>query len=565
MTIQSQAWIFQSLRYRLARNVGIAFRGSRVRLVSIALASLIVAGTVGAASWEGFHLLQSRDIPFAGGIIGILFDFLFLSLFVMLFFSTGIIVYGSLFSSPETTFLLSTPARADHIFAYKFQTAMAFSSWAFLLLGGPILIAYGIVYTRSWHFFAALPVLLLGFILLPGSLGSITCFLIVNFLPQRRRQFLVLVFLVLVAAVTIWGAVVARASSKAFSGSRDAVQELFGQFEFARSKFAPSHWLTDALQATARGGLREAALPATMTWANGLFFYLIATVSARALYRRGYNRIATGGSLRRRYGGAWLDATLARTLAFLDPQTRLLIVKDFRTFRRDPVQWAQVLIFAGLVLLYVVNSRQFTQVGIGEQFAHGVSLMNLCATAMLMCAFMGRFIFPLMSLEGRKFWILGLLPMSRDRLLWGKFYFAAVGALIVSLWLVVVSDLLLGVDPVSIALHLVNVIVLAVGLSGMSVGLGAAMPNFRETDPSKIAVGFGGTLNLIAGLMFLLVSIGLISAPYHLITMLSGQSDLKLITRVLLVTGVVAGVVVGLATVIILVRVGIRRLRTMEF
>ncbi len=563
--MSSQALIFQSLRLRLARNVGVAFRGSRVRLVSILLASLIVAGTVGAASWEGFHLMHSRDIPFAGGIIGILFDFLFLSLFVMLFFSTGIIVYGSLFSSPETAFLLSTPARADHIYAYKFQTAMAFSSWAFLLLGGPILIAYGIVYTRSWHFFAALPALLLGFILLPGSLGSIACFLIVNFLPQRRRQFLGLVFLGLLAAVIVWGIVVARASSRAFGGSRDAVQELFGHLALARSKFAPSHWLTESLQATARGEWRDAALPAAMTWSNGLFFYLIATGCARALYRRGFNRIATGGSLRRRYGGKWIDTFLERGLGFLDPQTRLLIVKDFRTFRRDPVQWAQVLIFAGLVLLYVVNSRQFTQAGIGEPFAHGVSLMNLCATAMLMCAFMGRFIFPMMSLEGRKFWILGLLPMSRDRLLWGKFYFAAVGSLLVSLWLVVVSDLLLGVDVISIGLHLINVVMLAVGLSGLSVGLGAAMPNFRETDPSKIAVGFGGTLNLIAGLMFLLVSIGLISAPYHLSVMITGHRGLRLVTRLLIAAAAFIGVGLGLGTVIALLRLGIRTLRAMEF
>src|SRR5439155_1835658 len=140
---------------------GLQFRGSRVRLISIALASLFVAGTVAAGSWEAFHLMAVKDIPFAGGIIGILFDFLFLSLLVMLFFSSGIIVYGSLFSSPESAFLLSTPARADHVFAFKFQTALAFSSWAFLLLGGPILITYGVVYAVSWHFFVLLPFLLL--------------------------------------------------------------------------------------------------------------------------------------------------------------------------------------------------------------------------------------------------------------------------------------------------------------------------------------------------------------------------------------------------------------------
>ncbi len=547
------------------------FGGSRIKLVSIALCSIIVFGTVGAASWEGFHLMAAREIPFAGGIIGVLFDFLFLSLSVMLFFSSGIIVYGSLFGSPETAFLLSTPVRADYVFAYKFQTAMAFSSWAFLLLGCPILFAYGIVYAVSWHFFALLPFLLVGFILLPGSLGSITCFLIVNFLPHRRRQVLTVALLVVAIGAIAWAVFVALDTSRLFTSNtsrrevRDGLQELFGQFEFARSKFAPSHWMTESLLATARGDLNSAVSPVALIWSNGLFAYLIATVIARRLYRRGFNRIATGGNLRKRYGGGWMDRMIMRVLRFLDPQTRLLIVKDFRTFRRDPAQWAQVLIFIGLVLLYVVNSRLFFQAGISTKFAHGVSLMNVCATALLMCAFMGRFIFPLMSLEGKKFWILGLLPLRRDRLLWGKFYFAASGSLLVAIWLVLIGDVLLGLDPLSVCLHLITVIILAFGLSGLSVGLGAAMPNFRETDPSKIAVGFGGTLNLIAGLMFLLAVIGLISAPYHIMLMLRSEEELPTRLMILVVALAVTGVVAGLAAAYLPLRVGVRTLRKMEF
>ncbi len=562
---RSQPRIFQELRWQLIRNTGLRFQGSRFRLVSIVVASSLVSGTVTLASWYGFRLMASRDIPFAGGIIGILFDFLFLSLFLMLFFSTGIIVYGSLFSSAETTFLLTTPARADHIFAYKFQSALAFSSWAFLLLGAPILLAYGAVYAVSWTFFVLLPLLLMGFILLPGSLGSIACFLLVNLLPHRRRQFLVAAVVGLFLMALAWGISVLRSSKRAISGNRDAVQELFGQFEFARSRIAPSHWMTEALQATARGELREAALPAAMIWANGLFAYLIATAIARGLYRRGYNRLATGGNLRRRYGGHWLDLLLRGTLAALDPQTQLLIVKDFRTFRRDPVQWAQVVIFAVLVLLYIANSRQFTQMGIGESFGHGVSLMNLTATAMLMCAFMGRFIFPLISLEGRKFWILGLLPMRRDRLIWGKFYFAASGGLFVCIWLILVGDSLLGVDGLTMVFHLINIVVLAAGLSGLSVGLGAVMPNFRESDPSKIAVGFGGTLNLVAGLFYLLVTIGLISAPCAMIRIFSAGQPLS--TSATIVMILLAGLGVGLSvvTVFVVLRWGIRRLRVMEF
>src|SRR5206468_11398196 len=134
--------------------------------------------------YEGFWLLQRQNIPFSGRIVGTLFDFLFLALAVLLVFSGGIILYSSLFTSAETAFLLSTPARADQVFAYKFQMAVAFSSWAFLLLGLPILIAYGLVFHVPWAYYALLPVFLIGFLLLPGSIGAIACFLIVNVAPH---------------------------------------------------------------------------------------------------------------------------------------------------------------------------------------------------------------------------------------------------------------------------------------------------------------------------------------------------------------------------------------------
>src|SRR3712207_7945729 len=45
--------------------------------------------------------------------------------------------YTTLFRS---RFLLATPARADQIFALKFQSAVTFAGWAFVVLGAPILI-----------------------------------------------------------------------------------------------------------------------------------------------------------------------------------------------------------------------------------------------------------------------------------------------------------------------------------------------------------------------------------------------------------------------------------------
>jgi ABC-2 type transport system permease protein len=251
----------------------------------------------------------------------------------------------------------------------------------------------------------------------------------------------------------------------------------------------------------------------------------------------------------------------------LAPQTRLLIIKDFRTFRRDPAQWAQILIFVGLASLYFTNVGRFQQQDISHTTQKNIiSVLNLSATAFLLCAYTGRFIYPMLSLEGRKFWILGLLPLQRDRLLLGKFAFSAFGSLLIAEFVVIFSNLMLNAGWITIGLHALAVAILALGLSGLSVGLGASMPNFQERDPSKLAVGFGGTLNLVAGLLYLIVVLGVMVVPWHVHIALQGN-DLEVSTWIVgwLVAGVAAGIVLGVTAVVVPLRMGIRALRRMEF
>ena len=59
-----------------------------------------------------------------------------------------------------------------------------------------------------------------------------------------------------------------------------------------------------------------------------------------------------------------------------------------------------------------------------------VSFLNLSVVGLLLSTFTTRFVFPMISLEGRRFWILGLLPVRRTTILWSKFFFAAGGAII---------------------------------------------------------------------------------------------------------------------------------------
>ena len=130
--------------------------------------------------------------------------------------------------------------------------------------------------------------------------------------------------------------------------------------------------------------------------------------------------------------------------------------------------------------------------------------------------------------------------------------------------LVVLSDLMLGMPWPAVVVHALTMLVLSAGLSGLSVGIGAWLPNFRETDPSKIAVGFGGTLNLVVGLVFLMTTILLMVGPWHMFAV-ANQGNLDGVSYGLVVVGLLAGLALGATAVVVALHIGVRTLRTIEF
>jgi ABC-2 type transport system permease protein len=555
-------WLFSRLHWRVFRNSWRTLFGRSILRPLIALFVVaIIWAFVYTVGFGGFYLLREHRVPLVADAIGIVLDLVFLALGVLLIFSGGLILYGGLFTSKESAFLLAGPAPDDRVFAYHFGGATGYSSWAFLLLGGPFMLAYGVVAEAPWYYYALLPLFFVGFLLLPASAGALICLLVVNFVPRRRKQVLILCIVGLVAAVAAWAAQFVLAGPPE---NQEAVHKLLARFWFAHGPLAPPHWAAEGLQAAVRHKPDLALWDLALVWSNGLFAYLIAAFAARRLFRSGFNRLATGGDLRRRYGGGWMDAALTACLPFVAAPTRLLIVKDFRTFRRDPQQWAQILIVAGFLGLYVTNFRRLWVVEITWPYQNALSLLNLLIVALLVCIYNSRFVFPLLSLEGRKFWVLGLLPLDRGQLLWGKFAFALTGSLIVAEPLILLSDWVIGMPWTIAVLHAAAVAVLAAGLSGLAVGLGALLPNFRETDPSKIAAGFGGTINLLASLLFVLLAVTAMAGPWHL-QMAVASEEMGSPAAWTILLGVAAGIAVGVCAVAVPLRMGVTALRKMEF
>jgi ABC-2 type transport system permease protein len=115
------------------------------------------------------------------------------------------------------------------------------------------------------------------------------------------------------------------------------------------------------------------------------------------------------------------------------------------------------------------------------------------------------------------------------------------------------------------------VAILCAGLSGISVGLGARLPNLRETDPSKIAVGFGGTLNLLVSLVFIFAIVTALAVPCHLYFLGQEHPDTSTLAlshngfRFWLIAAIVVSLLIGAVGTIVPLRIGIKAFQRMEF
>ena len=573
LDIPQENQLSRKLRRTLAWNIVTStVHQSRFRFGLVLVLSIIFWAAVFCLFYDAFSFIDSMHAE----VMSLLFNTFFSALMVMMTFSTGILMYGGLYRSGESSFLLTCPLHAETIHAHKFTEALWFSSWGFILLGSPMLIAYGIVRDAPWSFFVMLVPFIVTFVVIPASIGSILCMLVVAGLPRLRLHALSISF-ALVAAGIFWISWSTFSSTKSQLLTTAWFEETLSRLAMTEQVFLPSWWLASGLlDAALRGespdltnqSTREALKFLGLILANALLLSLIASWVARGTYRKGYSNLQAEVPIRKRRQLFWLDELLTRGGSHVGNPIRLLLVKDLQIFRRDVTQWSQFIIFFGLLGLYFYNLRSFNY---SHVYASLVGHLNLAVIGLIFSTFTTRFVFPSISLEGRRFWILGLLPIDRDQIVWSKFFFSFAGGLIPCLGLILLSDSMLGLPWSTIFIHLMCSLALCSGLSGIAVGMGASIPNFRESSPAKIAAGFGGTLSLVLSAMFIILLVVTVGFTHHfnLLQQTLGQVPLDTASQLLGSSGgqvvslciVIAG---GLLATFLPLTLGIRAFRQLE-
>jgi ABC-2 type transport system permease protein len=537
---------------------------SRLKVAFVALAATLLwlgAFAIARGSFRfldrfGRELLGTPDVSLVALLVPRVLSVFALVLLVMLTFSSALLAYAGLYRSREAAFLATTPIPHRTLILTVLVDVTFFSSWSTAYLGSPVLLAYGLVRHVPWPLYVTAIVGFVPFVMIPAAVGTVCALLVAGWVGRLPRR-----------GMAVAGVVVALAS---FSVLREqlrtpefreslnptALVELAGQADRA---LLPSFWYKQAVLAAGEGLHGEVVFHALLLLANALLGFWLAAEVGHRLWFGGWSA-AAGGQRQGRVALARSARVLERALGWLPPASRWLSLKDILQFARDPAQWSQVAIFFGVLGVYIANMKTSYH-GYGEGFWQSwITMLNTVACLLVLATLTTRFVFPLLSLEGRRFWLLGLAPLPRRTLVLHTFRFSVATTSVVTLGLAFLSSWRLQLPLPTFGLTLFTVAAASIALSGLAVGLGSVFPNFNEDNPGRIVSGMGGTLTFILSAAYVVVVAG--AQTYALRwSRMAHQSTLSL--RSALVATAIILLATTIATLVPL-KLGIRALERTE-
>lgn len=449
---------------------------------------------------EVFHHVRTWDVI---GVVANqhIFAHFFLVLAIMLAFSNGVLTFSSLYGRDEAGHLLSLPVKPRAVVCAKWIEGMLLSSWSFVLLGVPLMMAVAKDNDVRWFFYPLFLAHFVGFIAIPACLGLLAAWAVAMWAPRRPVSVVICTSCVTLLLITYWLSQISRNAMQ----NDEWLRVIFRQIAIVQQPLLPSTWTAKGVTAAMRERVDESLFYLGVVLANAAFLSWMTVNVLGHFWSDAFSRAQQGrfhATIRR----GWFTELICFAMFFYLPsQLRWVMLKDIRGFARDPKQWSQMAIMFGLLIIYVLNLTRI-QIDRGETYTQALfAFLNLTVVSLILATFTSRFIYPLISLEGQQLWLIEILPVRRRLLLLVKFLFAltmtALSALCV-MWLAVTILQL----PISWArVNLAVCLAVCVGLSGLSIGLGARFPELGHRNPARIAAGLGGTINLIASMLFVSV------------------------------------------------------------
>ncbi len=487
----------------------------------LVLALLFWGGIYAVSHWFVLQTLAME--PIGEMVVRHLLAMAIFFVFVILIFSNLVAAFSSFFLSDDLQLLLTMPLHNNQFFAARFLENALTASWMTLIFGIAPFIAVGILMHGGWAYYLSLVFVFSVLFVVPSAVAIVVSLLLCSVFSARRARHVILFVggFALVALLLLFRGMAPEELLR--TEMRGTLIETLANLEGPSQPWMLTTWAHDLLWGHLSGthDFRETHAFALLMLVSGSAFFLSAWLF-RSLHPYAFSRAQEGLAAGMIHNVDQERRGLARQIPMADLKAKpgklalfeVLWRKDAKAFVRDTAQWSQLLLLVALVAMYVLNFSFIEKVVQGGIIS-GMTLhfLNMVLSGFVIVAMSARFVYPLISLEGKAFWLIQSSPNSPRDFLLGKWKAAVVPFLFVGNTLVILTNWVIDSFWVMTLSASFTASLMVVGVVGLAVGLGARFPKFHVDNAAKIATGFGGVLYMMLGTSFVLLMLVLSIQP----------------------------------------------------
>jgi ABC-2 type transport system permease protein len=490
----------------------VARQTPRRPLVTAALIAAFWAGT----AWAVVRILGYFDelADFGPLLVERLLGLLFVSLGAVLLVSNTVTALGTFYLADDVAPLLAAPVPLRRLHHARFVETVVSSSWMVLVVGLPVLAAYGVVHHAGPTYYLGALVVLAPFLIIPAAVGVLVTTMLVFLFPARGIRDALLVGTGLVLGAVVLAVRLLDPERLARPSGLAGFAGFLADVGGTGSPWLPSTWATETLLPLLGARAGDPLFPLALLASTAAMLFLVSASVVETVYLRAWTHAQTGRSR-----AAGTERPLSRWLgALLRPLPRvpgLLVAKDATVFLRDATQWSQLLLIGALVAIYLYNfsALPLDDSPLAVAMRDLATLLNLGLAAFVATAVAVRFVYPMPSLEGRAWWIVRTAPVSLTRLWWAKFSIGFLPLVTLAVALVLATNAMLGVTPAVTAVFVASLVPLVAAQVALGLWLGARHATLDTRNAAQIATGFGAIVFMLASVALIVVVVAVESWP----------------------------------------------------
>ena len=486
----------------------------------------VLFAVFGLAFWIGLFFLMYwligafHEVEVFGPILTRkLMELLLMGMFGLLCFSNTVTGLSTFYLSEDLELVLSLPVPRWQFHFARLLDTLAQSSWMIVVFGLPVFLAYGLHYGAGVIYYALLAIVLPCFVAIPVSIGVVVASMLVTLFPARKVRELLVFAGVLALVFVVVMLRMFRPERLVDASNFDSVAAYVAELQTPVPLLFPPSWVSELLIDGLQGR------PLSMMTLGLLISGAIAiTGTSRwitsAMYDSGRSRSQEAREARMAKSG-WLDTALAVFTRPLSGHQAAIVVKDVKTFIRDPGQWSQLLLVGSIVVICLVSVAALpVDVVRGPwmgTFRNVLAFAVLGLVGFVMAALAARFQFTAVSLEGWAWWVLRSSPVTAREYMWAKLLPGLVPMILVGQLLAIASTWILGAGLFLMVVASGTALFLAFGISGIAVGMGASFPDFKVDNAARAAAGPAGVLFMVISLCLVFAVIAIEAYPVYVI------------------------------------------------